>query len=469
MASLPQEIKEQTASKTSVYRQGNLVYDGATGEYVGDEHGANAKRHGIGPGTSLNEMLKWSIENSDPAELERRAGAGASPPSQLDREILDMLMGEPIVAKMRSCLGKLEGPELRSLEGLDAACAALEELEYYAEDIDHSLDLVKIGGIAALRRCCAFGLLDGSESDEADAEAKLAASSSEDAAALREASCGVLAAMIQNNPKVERAASAAGVQTMLLALLSGGGVGASADRVGGVAVVQKALLALSALLRTCVDDPGEAVETPKEQTLAAAEAAIAATDAAAAAEAMGAAKMAAVDAALPTLCLLSAHPNLKMRRRTIFLLASLAAASPPAAAAIAAVAAARVVESAAAAAADGADGTATAAPPPDVSEGGGADAASPLLRGLIAGLQDADEDLRTQSARLLLSVRSSASAAGGDKACADALARKTAACGGAAAMRAAMQRAGEAAAAGEGSDPEESGRLKALLEWVEKA
>jgi len=87
MASLPQEIKEQTASKTSVYRQGNLVYDGATGEYVGDEHGANAKRHGIGPGTSLNEMLKWSIENSDPAELERRAGAGASPPSQLDREI----------------------------------------------------------------------------------------------------------------------------------------------------------------------------------------------------------------------------------------------------------------------------------------------------------------------------------------------------------------------------------------------
>ena len=66
---LPTEVKEQSTAKTSVYRQGHLVYDGATGEYVGDEHGEAGKRHGIGPGTSLNEMLKWSIQNSDPAEL----------------------------------------------------------------------------------------------------------------------------------------------------------------------------------------------------------------------------------------------------------------------------------------------------------------------------------------------------------------------------------------------------------------
>ena len=31
---LPTEVKEQSTAKTSVYRQGNLVYDGATGEYV---------------------------------------------------------------------------------------------------------------------------------------------------------------------------------------------------------------------------------------------------------------------------------------------------------------------------------------------------------------------------------------------------------------------------------------------------
>ena len=41
---LPTEVKEQSTAKTSVYRQGHLVYDGATGEYVDDEHGEAGKR-----------------------------------------------------------------------------------------------------------------------------------------------------------------------------------------------------------------------------------------------------------------------------------------------------------------------------------------------------------------------------------------------------------------------------------------
>jgi hypothetical protein len=455
---LPTEIKEQATAKTSVYRQGHLVYDGATGEYVGDEHGEAGKRHGIGPGTSLNEMLKWSIENSDPAELARRAGdREVKPPSQVDREILDMLLGEPIVAKMRECLGKLDGAQLRSLDGLDAACAALEELEYYAEDLDHAMDLAKIGGLQVLKRCCAFGLLEGADlSDEAAAEAKLAAEHADDAAALREAACGVMAAALQNNPKVERAASAAGVQTLLLAMLSGGGVGASAERVGGVAVVRKALLALSALLRTCVDDPGEDAEAPKERKIdltdpdaVASAAAEAAAEAAEASSTRVAAKLAAVEAALPTLSLLSAHPDLKVRRRAIFLLACLATAMPAAGTAIAAVAAARV-----ASAADG-DGASA-----------GQSSAPPLLRGLLGSLVDEDEDLRTQSQRLLLAVRGLQQTDGGEVAA--LLATRLGECDGVRVLRTALQKAGEAAAGGE-SDPEESSRLRQLLEWAEKA
>ena len=135
---LPAEVREQPAAKTSVYRAGELVYDGATGEAMGGGPPGSA-----GPGASLNEMLKWSIEHSDPSELARRAAEGsAPPPSQIDKEIMDMLLGQPTVAKMRECLGKLEPAALcAGGEALDAGCAALEELEYYAEDIDNALDL----------------------------------------------------------------------------------------------------------------------------------------------------------------------------------------------------------------------------------------------------------------------------------------------------------------------------------------
>ena len=167
---------------------------------------------------------------------------------------------------------------------------------------------------------------------------------------------------------------------------------------------------------------------------------------------IAASKMAAVDAALPTLCALSAHPDLKVRRRAIFLLASLAAASPQAAAAIAAIASARVV------AASAADADASAA-------------GSPLLNGLLGALSDEDEDLRTQSQRLLLGVRASADGPGADGSggaeAAAALARKLAECAGAAVIRQALQKSAEAGA--EAVDPEEGSRLRQLLEWVEKA
>merc|ERR1719420_160212 len=120
-------------------------------------------------------MLKWGIQNSDPEELARRAKEGkAYEPKQIDKEIMDMLLGQPIVAKMRECLGKLDPAALRGLEGLDGGAAALEELEYYAEDLDNAQDLVKISGLAA------------AATPEAAAEAAAVAEAAEEAAALRE-------------------------------------------------------------------------------------------------------------------------------------------------------------------------------------------------------------------------------------------------------------------------------------------
>ena len=200
---LPTEVREQATAKTSVYQQGKLIYDGATGQVVGDGGTSGSN----GPGNSLNEMLKWGIQNSDPEELARRAQNGTSyQPTQIDKEIMDMLLGQPTVAKMRECLAKLEPAALGGPEGLDGGAAALEELEYYAEDIDNARDLVKISGIAVLKSCAMYGLplQAGSASDDdaavATAAATAAAAAAEDpegVSALREAACGVLAAMLQ--------------------------------------------------------------------------------------------------------------------------------------------------------------------------------------------------------------------------------------------------------------------------------
>merc|ERR1719502_313753 len=183
---------------------------------------------------------------------------------------MDMILGQPTVAKMRECLGRLEAEALAAEGGLEEGCAALEELEYYTEDIDNAGDLVKIGGLAALRRCCALGLLGGD-----DPEA--------------------------------------------------GAAGAEAERVGGLPVVRKALLALSALLRTA-DAPAE--DSGGERTLAAAQAEADAGAAAAAADAAAdpstPSSHQTLLLALPTLQPLAQHSDLKLRRRALFLLASLA-------------------------------------------------------------------------------------------------------------------------------------------------
>ena len=115
---LPKEVIEQPTSKTSVYRAGELVHDGATGAPPPGVAGKD------GPGGSLNELLQWGIAHSDPAELQRRAAAGeVSAPGQIDREIMDMILGQPIVASMRSCLAKLEAAALAADGGPDAAPA----------------------------------------------------------------------------------------------------------------------------------------------------------------------------------------------------------------------------------------------------------------------------------------------------------------------------------------------------------
>lgn len=126
---LPSQVLEQAPNRTTVYTAGKLVYDGTTGEHAGDSAmlaRVSAAAPGGAPGASLTEMLQWGIANSSAAELEKRAAQGERPPQRLDQEILDMLLGQPAVASMRSALGKLNPTELAKPDGMDAALAALE-------------------------------------------------------------------------------------------------------------------------------------------------------------------------------------------------------------------------------------------------------------------------------------------------------------------------------------------------------
>jgi len=411
---LPTEVREQATTKTSVYRQGELIYDGATGKVVGDGAGSSSD----GPGNSLNGMLKWGIQNSDPEELARRAKDGTTyEPKQIDKEIMDMLLGQPIVAKMRECLGKLEPAALRGLEGLDSGAAALEELEYYAEDIDNARDLVKIAGLQTLQRCSTYGLpsaISGAAADDEDATAAMAAAADdpEGCAALRESACGVLAAMLQNNPPVQAAARATGVPTVLLGLLGGSGPGGSGEtrgdgweaRVGGLPVVRKALLALSAFLR---GDGGGAT---------------------------GEDGAAMITLTMPTLSALAAHADAKLRRRTLFLLASLAAEAE----------------------ADARDALFLHA----------CATGNELPVALTAALTADDEDTRTQAGRLMGTAANHLAAGASCAPSAKALAGLVVAEGGVAAARKAIA---SAEAAGAEGDPEEVARLRKLLTWMEGA
>lgn len=388
-----------------------------------------------------------------------------------------MLLGQPTVAKMRECLSKLEVAQLCGLGGLDAGVQALEELEYYAEDLDNAVDLVKIGGLGVMRRCCAFGLLQEADAaggtevaaDDAEAltaaEAAVAKASPEDCSALREGACGVLAAMLQNQPTVVRAARNRGIHALLLGLIIGGGdSGATSDNgMFGLdlPVVRKALLALSALLRTsatCGDEDDEPeAGAGAARTLSASAADASAAEAAAARTASGAAAATAAavlgagDAAaatarrtkaeavltmcLPTLCPLIAHSDLKLRRRALFLLASLATDE-----AADALAVARAL-------AEGDDG---------------------LLEKLLAALRDPDEDVRTQSTRLLIAVQTNSTAATGATVAAGAatamvaaLAQRLGGAGGVVALQQALQRARD-----EHGEPEELARLSSMLKWL---
>jgi hypothetical protein len=216
MAELPKEVREAPTSQTSIYRQGELIYDGATGSATAAA--ASASNPEALRGGSMNELLSWGIRNSDPAELKRRADAGETHQlTPLDKEMLEMLLGQPTVAQMRAGLAKLEPEPLHQEGGEEAALDALEELEFHCEDLDNANDLVKIGGLATLLQVC----------DSAGAEVK-------------EAACGVLAAGMQNNPPFQQASVALGVPAALLRLL---------DASQPLPVRRKALYALSALLR----------------------------------------------------------------------------------------------------------------------------------------------------------------------------------------------------------------------------
>ena len=140
---LPEKVIEQPTSKTSIYKQGELIYDGATGLTVGGAASADGSAAPLGQG--MNQLLSWGIQNSDPEELKRRAEAGETRTlTPLDKEMLEVLLGQPTVAQMRSCLAKLEPEALLQEGGEEAGLLALEELEFHCEDLDNANDLVKI-------------------------------------------------------------------------------------------------------------------------------------------------------------------------------------------------------------------------------------------------------------------------------------------------------------------------------------
>eukprot|EP00967_Tisochrysis_lutea_P092920 scaffold134143_cov33-Tisochrysis_lutea.AAC.1 len=300
---LPSQVLEQAPNRTTVYTAGKLVYDGTTGEHAGDSAmlaRVSAAAPGGAPGASLTEMLQWGIANSSAAELEKRAAQGERPPQRLDQEILDMLLGQPAVASMRSALGKLNPTELAKPDGMDAALAALEvrlqlqlahwysflELEYYCESVDHANDFAKIGGIQDALRCIGVPPQPQPAEDEGN-EVPLEASS--DTALpelgphepeLAAAACSILAVCSQNNPTFQRGCLALRVHRALLALLN-------SHPPASAAVVQKALLALSALMRSSAEAAAAVLALPQ---------------------------------AMPCFARLAADEDVKTRRRTLFLL-----------------------------------------------------------------------------------------------------------------------------------------------------
>ena len=138
-------VNEHAPHKTSVYKQGTLVRDGNDPSHQPQTQGQSDEFSG------LNQMLKWGIEHSDPEELKKRADdpSYANQPSRVDQEVLDLILGQPIVAKMRACIGVVE-----ENKDIDAQLEALEEIEYYVEDIDNANDFAKLGGLQLMIHLC---------------------------------------------------------------------------------------------------------------------------------------------------------------------------------------------------------------------------------------------------------------------------------------------------------------------------
>ena len=108
-----------------------------------------------------------------------------------------MLLGQPTVAQMRSCLAKLEPEVLLQEGGEEAGLLALEELEFHCEDLDNANNLANMGGVRALLDVGA----DALAGDE-----------------VREMALGVVAAGLQN-PPFQKACVSLGVPEAMLRLL----------------------------------------------------------------------------------------------------------------------------------------------------------------------------------------------------------------------------------------------------------
>jgi len=255
---IPKDVREQPTAFTSVYSAGELVYDGAAAAAAGSSTAEqDAARHAAAdrgaPQSSLNEFLKWGIQNSDPERLAQAKARGAAPPSKVDREIMDVLLGEPIVAKMRACLTVVE-QALDAKTDLPAAIHKLEELEYYVEDIDNALDMAKIGGLQTLLRCLPRPASSPSSAHDQVIEQATSDTESTQMVELQRGTCSVLAASLQNHPKVQSAAIALNFPAALLHLLGSHNHArpdqASEQYTAQLEARQKALLALSALARS---------------------------------------------------------------------------------------------------------------------------------------------------------------------------------------------------------------------------
>ena len=78
---LPTDVREEDTKFTTIYNQGQMVYDGAAAREGGAPGAAVARLAAAdgAPPSSLNDMLKWGIENSSKEGLDALAASGRKP------------------------------------------------------------------------------------------------------------------------------------------------------------------------------------------------------------------------------------------------------------------------------------------------------------------------------------------------------------------------------------------------------